>query len=222
MSFILAPWKDAKPTEAELHLLQGDSQLIIVAGSDTTAFTLTSTLRLLLSHPTALSTLHHELTTALSTASDKPITLSNQHLHSLPYLNGVINEALRLYPPAGILQRITPPGGIFIGERHVPGETTVFSEKNYANALAFRPERWFAENTEMIKEPSAFAPFSTGPYNCIGKPVALMNLRTTLARLVLQYEIAFAEGENGHKFERDMRTNFVTRSGAMWVRFRRR
>ena len=52
---------------------------------------------------------------------------SNENLQSLDYLNGVINEAMRLYPAAGMLQRKTPPEGLDIGGSHVPGNTTIFA-----------------------------------------------------------------------------------------------
>ena len=53
-------------------------------------------------------------------------SLSNQKLQSLALLNGAISETLRLHPPAGILQRKTPPEGLLIGETYIPGDTTVF------------------------------------------------------------------------------------------------
>ncbi|KAL8787405.1 MAG: hypothetical protein Q9195_007780 [Heterodermia aff. obscurata] len=167
MSFLLAPLEDKKPTSAELHMLEGDSQLIVVAGSDTTASTLISILYSLAKSPSLFSILRDEISTLASQNSNKP--LSNQELQSLPYLNGVISEALRLYPAAGMLQRKTPPSGITIGDKWIPGNVTVFcpayvvgrNENIYTDAEAFRPERWFA-GSNLIKEPSAFAPFSKG------------------------------------------------------------
>ena len=58
------------------------------------------------------------------------------------------------------------------------------------------PERWYSK-PEMIKHQDAFAPFSTGPFGCIGKNLALMELRTLTARLILEYDVSLAPGEDG-------------------------
>lgn len=49
----------------------------------------------------------------------------------------------------------------------------------------------------MIKHKDAFAPFSMGPFGCIGKNLALTELRTLTARLVLGFDVRFAPGEDG-------------------------
>lgn len=48
-----------------------------------------------------------------------------------------------------------------------------------------------------------------GEYNCIGRPVALLNLRTTLARLITEFDIQQAPGETGEKVFKDSRDSFV-------------
>ena len=53
------------------------------------------------------------------------------------------------------------------------------------------PERW-TTRPEMIRDKGTFAPFLMGPYGCIGRPLALLNLRVTLARLVLTFDFGFA------------------------------
>lgn len=57
---------------------------------------------------------------------------------------------------------------------------------------------------------------SLGTYNCIGKPVAMMNLRTTLAKLILNFDI---EVQDESQFEKGMRTGFTMYPGALWVSF---
>ena len=90
--------------------------------SDTTASTLTSIFYELARFPETVSRLRNELKSLLDVGED----ISNSNLQYLSLLNGVINEALRLYPPAGLLQRNTPAEGITIGQTFVPGNTTVF------------------------------------------------------------------------------------------------
>ena len=204
LSFLLEPWKDRTPTGSDLNFLQGDNQLIVVAGrsefsqipstsichgltsiSDTTASTLASIFYELVRLPDRIATLKDAIR-GLLLSGEK---LSHESLQNLHELNAVIDETLRLHPPAGLLLRKTPPEGLTIGDFFVPGNVTVFcphwvagrseltsknpylrdstdslpliGEKSYVDASTFRPERW-SEGSDMIKEPSAYAPFSTG------------------------------------------------------------
>ena len=59
----------------------------------------------------------------------------------------------------------------------------------------------------------------TGTYNCIGKPLALLALRTSLAKLVLNFDISFAPNEDGTAFEKEARTQFTTRPGPLHLKF---
>jgi cytochrome P450 len=53
-------------------------------------------------------------------------SLGNEHLQTLPLLDAIINETMRLNPPVpGGLQRMTPPEGLQIGERYIPGDVIV-------------------------------------------------------------------------------------------------
>ena len=115
-------------------------------------------------------------------------------------------------------------------------------EEIYTRASEFIPERWYLY-PEMIKEKSAWAPFSigtsklpfppsfltsylfpphsfpfsnqlrhTGPYSCIGRSLALMNIRTTIARLVMGFDIKFAPAEEvdqGKRFEKETKDHFT-------------
>src|ERR1700709_2841304 len=71
-------------------------------------------------------------------------------------------------------------------------------ESIYVNADSFVPERWCSK-PEMVKHKDAFAPFSAGPFGCIGKNLAMMELRTLTTRLILEYDVVFAPGEDGHR-----------------------
>ena len=133
-------------------MLRGDAQLIIVAGrlvhpchvsllnlvsasfavqmtddsdySDTTSAALTYSLYELALHPDDVRKIRQEL---LDAGVDHVSSVQDQRLKHLKHLNGVINEVLRLHssiPTA--LQRITPPGGMMIGDTFVPEQTTVW------------------------------------------------------------------------------------------------
>lgn len=146
MSSLLEPHKDMKPTADELNMLRGDSQLIVVAGrsvdsasskqyfsrnptpltcfcSDTTASTFASILYELVRNPEHISKVREEITPNLTSTGD----VLDQKIQHLNHLNGVINETLRLHPPVPTaLPRCTPPEGLEIGDKHIPGNTTVW------------------------------------------------------------------------------------------------
>lgn len=64
-------------------------------------------------------------------------------------------------------------------------------------------------------------PFS-GPYGCIGKPLALLTVRTTLARIVTTFDISFAPGEDGHDFESKAHERFTVGFGDLMISFKPR
>ncbi|KAL4878233.1 cytochrome P450 [Aspergillus karnatakaensis] len=231
-SSLFAPLKGRDITEIspeEKVILFGDARTIVIAGSDTTSGTLSAIFYELVRNPEEIKKLRTELAPYANADG-----VNGEFLHSkiahLEHLNGVINEALRLYPAVpSFLQRRTPPEGITIEGLHIPGEMHIFcplytigrSELAYDRPEEFIPERWY-KWPELVKDKAAFAPFSAGEFNCIGRPLALMNLRTTLARLVMQFDFKFAPGEDGSHFLGDAKDNFVFYFGELNMVFTRR
>lgn len=214
-------------------------------GSDTTATTLASLFYEVVRNPKHIELIRQEVGPHVRPGGEIP-HLPLQHLK---HLNAIIHETLRLHPPVGVgLQRITPPEGIHIGDVYIPGHTTVscpqyvmgrsrypinlhyssdevnmayLGETMYEDAREFRPERWY-ESSSLFKEEGAYAPFSAGRYNCIGRPLALLNLRTTVAKLLHKFDVSFAADEDGTAFERDKKTHFTTTAGPLYLRFQER
>ncbi|OOO13288.1 cytochrome P450 [Aspergillus oryzae] len=210
---LLEPLKGRAPTPDEFNVLLGDASLIINAGGDTTATTLTTIIYELARRPGEVQKLRTEL---VSCTTDPNGEYTQESLAILKHLNGVINETLRIHSPVpSYIPRKTPPEGINIDGTHVPGNMNVScpqwvigrSESVYQNAQNFIPERWYLY-PKMIKERSAFAPFTTGPYTCVGKPLALMNIRATIARLITTFDMELPPGDDGRALERSMREHF--------------
>ena len=95
----------------------------------------------------------------------------------LPYLNAVLEESLRVYPPSAHgHSRIIPQGDATICGRVVPEGTSVgvatlaasLSERNWTEPLAFKPERWLGEEWAG-DDYKSWQPFLVGPRNCLGK-----------------------------------------------------
>jgi len=196
--------------------LNGDTGLMIVAGSDTTSATITHLMYHIALDPSLATKLRKDLST--TTPGDSP------------FLAALINETLRLHPatPSGVLRQ-TPPSGISIGSTFIPGGTTVSMpfwslgrlESAFPNADAFIPERW-TTSPELLKNKAAFIPFSTGAYSCVGKQLALLSLRTVVARLVQHFDIKFADGETGEGLLRDTRDVFTLEIAPLYLVFTRR
>ena len=70
---------------------------------------------------------------------------------------------------------------------------TYYSERNFKDAESFVPERWLEWNG--YDDQSAFEPFSLGPRNCIGKNLALVELRIILARVLWNFNMSLPEGK---------------------------
>ena len=120
-------------------------------------------------NPDVQSKLQVELDEALG-HEDNPIA-SSEIVKRLPYLEAVINEALRLHSTSAMgLPRVIPEGGLHVSGKFFP-EDTVLSVPSYtihrdpgiwgADVEAFRPERWFEQDKAGIQK--TFNPFSYGP-----------------------------------------------------------
>jgi tryprostatin B 6-hydroxylase len=164
-------------SEDSMRTLQADSRTIIVAGSDTTAATLTHVLYELAKNPKEAEKLRLAIKTASADASSN---LENVNLVKIDHLNGVINETLRLHPvPPSAITRKVPGQGIHIGDHFIPGSTTVscpqiamgLLQECYTDPEMFVPERWYSK-PELIADRTGYAPFSLGKLKIAQEGVA--------------------------------------------------
>ncbi|OJD32483.1 short-chain dehydrogenase [Diplodia corticola] len=132
--------------------LLSNSALLVMVGYDTTATSLAAIFHLLLRHPASLARLQHELRAAYA----RPADITAHSTKALPFLNGCIQEAMRLFPPANGkgTTRKTPPSRVptVVDGVTVPSGTVVSADmytiqRNpvyWARPHEFRPERWLA------------------------------------------------------------------------------
>ena len=113
---------DEEAQRVQMPMLQGDSRLIIVAGSDTTAATLVHLFYHLATQPKLTERLREEVDKLVG----KDGKLENAKISDANILNGSINEAMRLNPPvpSGVFRQ-TPAEGVDIGGTYIPGETSI-------------------------------------------------------------------------------------------------
>lgn len=169
--------------------LQSQASILVVAGSETTSAFLAATCYLLLKNPDTLAYLTHEVRTTFSSLHD----ISADAVAALPYLNGVIEEGLRMAPPEAFgLPRFSP--GAVVDGHYVPAGVTVSVEpfpitrdpRYWKHPDSFRPERWVGDGFGDTKEASR--PFSLGPRACLGINLAYMEMRLTLAKMAWKYD----------------------------------
>ncbi|OOQ81932.1 hypothetical protein PEBR_41014 [Penicillium brasilianum] len=181
--------------------------------NNTTAATLTNLFFHIASEPSWQVELQEEL--------DALSNLSQDKLVGLNVLEALINETLRLHPPVPSgTQRMTPSEGITIGDQYIPGDVmvcipshTIFRDgRIFDRSKEFLPERWTTQ-PELVKEPSAFIPFNAGPYACVGKQLALMELRRVVAEIFTRYDVSFAPEQTKSAFLEGKRDTFTLVAG---------
>lgn len=179
--------------------LKSSASSIVLAGSETTATLLSGLVFHLLNNPQVYDKAMQEVRTSFSSPDDINIT-STLQLH---YLQAVLTETMRLYPPVpASTDRRVPPGGAMVDGRFMPGGTVVhyFHDVLYQLPSHFEkpdemhPERWFPEG-ERPKEfdndnRAVHQPFSYGPRNCIGKNLAYSEMRLISAKLLFRFDLS--------------------------------
>ncbi|KAL8300324.1 hypothetical protein RB593_009936 [Gaeumannomyces tritici] len=176
--------------------LEGNSTLLIGAGSETTAAALAGLTWLLTQNPRVLDRLTAEVRTAFSRADQ----ITPAGVNGCRYLLACVEEALRVYPPLPQPHyRIVPAGGAAVDGDLLPGGVVVSVPKyaaarsplNFSRAAEFVPERWLGGGGEEFAgdRRDASQPFSVGPRACIARNLAYFEIKLVIARLVWQYDI---------------------------------
>ncbi|KAH7015832.1 cytochrome P450 67 [Ilyonectria destructans] len=204
-SWILKEYRSiSNPTRQNKLDLRGDAMLIVVAGSDTTAATLTCLFLELALHPEKYKTLQDEVDKYFLD-KDAP---DHASLAKLPYLQACIDESLRMHPavPSGV-QRKTPAEGLQIGKTYIPGNALVQiplhtlykDERVFPHPNEYIPERW-TSRPELVRDNSVFAPFLIGRYSCVGKQLGLMEIRNVTSQIARRYNICLADDQKPKDF----------------------
>jgi cytochrome P450 len=167
---------------------------MLLAGHETTALALTYALHALSAHPQCQQRLREELA---QLGDAKP---SVADLARLPYLDAVIRETLRLYPPAYAFgRRVISP--FTLGGYEVPAGSEVMTSpyalhrdsRFYPEPTRFMPERWL-DKTQAELPRYAYVPFGVGARICIGNHFAKMELALVLCTLLQQVSLQVVPG----------------------------
>lgn len=167
--------------------------IIFLAGHETTALALSWTFHLLSQHPEVEAELIHELNTVLGGRDP-----GFDDLPRLKYTERVVQESLRLYPPAWSLGREALAPFELGGQRFEKGAwlwvlpwTMHRDPRFYPDPLAFRPARWEDGLAKRLPR-GAYIPFGAGPRICIGNQFAMMEAVLLLATIAQRFSLRAA------------------------------
>jgi len=205
-----------------------NGMLAIIAGSDTTSSVLTAIIYYLLLNPTAYERLQGEVDGAFPSGEEP---LDAVKLSQLEWLNGCINEGLRLQPPVpsgsqrsvdkGKGPKVLGNGKLIIPEwtQIVLHTYSIHRDARYFHTPdAFLPERWLSKGTpDGEHHRDAFFPFSYGPTSCVGKNLALVEMRMVLCWILRHFRLSRAPGVVYEEWEGKIKDWFVVHQEPLLV-----
>ena len=162
--------------------------ILFTAGHETTANALTFTCQLLAQHPEWQDQIFEEVTRNEAQEHDVMTTLKTSKI-----CKAVIEEAMRLYPPAYFIDRVNIAADTFEGMHFEPNSNLLFSVYEihrhpnlWEQPNAFLPQR-FKEGSQQFS--SQYFPFGAGPRKCIGNNFAMFEMIIAINKLVSKFKL---------------------------------
>ncbi|KAI5987609.1 cytochrome P450 [Pisolithus albus] len=206
---------NASNSGSPLHMTHEEMKSILIAGYESTSITMTWALLELARNPSIQSKLRQELLAF----GEEPTY--DQQQHSLPYLDAVVHETLRVHPPVTDLFRVAAEDDVIpLSEPVVTRSGKVVNSISVArgtqigipiscinrsteiwgaDAKVFRPERWLEEGgipkkAQDIRAYRHLLTFVDGPKTCLGKNFAVAEFKTVMSVLVKDFVFEFRDG----------------------------
>lgn len=189
-----ARYSDGEGMSDELVL--SESMQLLVAGHETSSNALSWLLYLLSSRPDCLEKVRQEFDSVLGEA-----TLNFGDVPKFEFATQVIQEALRLYPPFWMIDRMAIADDR-AGDIAIPRGSTVIvfvygahhAPRHWQSPESFAPERFTKEN-EKLQTPFTYLPFGGGPRGCIGGNFAMLQILMILSELLRRYDFQLTPGQ---------------------------
>ena len=177
-------------------LVLSESMQLLVAGHETSSNALSWILYLLSSRPDCLERVRQEFDSLLG---DAPLSFSD--VPRFEFATQVVQEALRLYPPFWMVDRMAVADDR-IGEVSIPRGSTVIvfvygahhAPRYWQSPESFDPER-FTKANEKVHTPFTYLPFGGGPRGCIGGNYAMLQIFMILRTLLRRYDFQLTPGQ---------------------------
>ncbi|CAO2824466.1 unnamed protein product [Amaranthus hypochondriacus] len=176
-------------------VIKATSLILLLTGSESTSITLSWVVSLLLNHPEALKKAQEELDHNVG----KERWVEESDIPNLTYLQAIVKETLRLYPPSPLAGQREASEDCYIDGHLIPKGTRILVDiwkihrdpRVWSRPNDFRPERFLVENTNIDYKGVCFEyiPFSLGRRACPGMTFGLQVVHLTLARLIQGFDI---------------------------------
>ncbi len=180
--------------------VRGEVATMVVAGHETVASSLAWTLHLLSQHPGAQERLHAELDAVLRDGAGGVRAPTWSDLRELTWTRAVVDESLRLYPPAWVVTRRAERDDVVDGVAVPAGTLVIISPwllhrrpDTYAGPERFEPER-FLDQSPPSPSRGEYLPFGAGARLCIGRDFALVETVLVLAALLRDRAVSPPQG----------------------------
>nr|AID61409.1 cytochrome P450 [Calliphora stygia] len=192
LDVLLQATVDGKPLAQED--IREEVDTFMFEGHDTTTSGISFCLYLLSRHASVQQRVFEEIIEVLGADKDKPLTMRD--LQNLKYLEAVIKETLRMFPSVPIIARECLQD-IQIGNQTIPANTNIAllfyaagrDPDYFYQANDFNPERFYSASSHDNINPFAYVPFSAGPRNCIGQKFAMLEMKSTISRVLRYFEL---------------------------------
>jgi sterol 14alpha-demethylase len=196
---------------------------MMFAGHHTTSGTSSWALIELMRHPETLAAVVEELDDLYADGSE----ISFQALRSIPVLESVLKETLRLHPPLIILMRVVAEE-IELAGHTIPVGTVVAASPRVSNRLAgdfphpgsFDPSRYVDPRQDDLQNRWTWIPFGAGKHRCVGNAFAMMQMKAIFSVILRDYEFELAQPSDTYRD--DVSKMVIQLEQPCRVRYRRR
>ncbi|GAB7362699.1 hypothetical protein MBLNU230_g3006t2 [Neophaeotheca triangularis] len=177
----------------------------VFAGSDTTSIALRSMIYFLCKNPHCMEKLVTEIDGA-DAAGNLSTPITYRQAAALPYLNGVMKEAIRVHGSVGLLlERHVPPEGVEIEGHRLRGGTVVginpwvlnYNDDVFPEPTAFKPERWLEATEQHLKLMDSLweLNFGAGARKCLGRHISWVEMSKVVPELLRRFKIELTHPE---------------------------
>ncbi|XP_065080292.1 probable cytochrome P450 9f2 [Ochlerotatus camptorhynchus] len=204
--------------------------LFFIAGSDTVSTCLTFVSYELLINPDIQDKLYQEIVAVDRSLDGKPV--SYEALQKMQYMDMVVSESLRLWPPAPFVDRFCVKDYLYNDEQGTrvqihknqlvwfPTTALHHDPKYYPDPFKFDPERFSEENRDKIR-PGTYLPFGVGPRACIGSRFALLEVKVILYNLLRHFTLVRSE-KTKVPLKLESKMIGIKIAGGVWLEFKPR
>nr|AID54859.1 cytochrome P450 CYP324A1 [Helicoverpa armigera] len=180
--------------EISEDLLLAQAAIFLLGGFETSGGALSWTIYELAWNPQCQEKLYQEVLETKRKIGGR--NFDSAIVSEIPYLDCVIKETLRIYPPMGWLDRISSKDYKIDDNLTIPAGTTIYvngvsmqmDPQYFPEPEVYNPDRFLPDNERDIT-PYSYMPFGEGPRSCIGTRFAYQTLRLGLAEIILKYEV---------------------------------